>query len=62
LRADTAASCAALAEQGHERRGRGHARLHAHAMAEPITLGHFMAAHAWGLVRDHERLATRGGA
>jgi argininosuccinate lyase len=24
--------------------------------AEPITLGHFMAAHAWGLVRDHDRL------
>ncbi len=24
--------------------------------AEPITLGHLLAAHAWGLVRDHERL------
>jgi argininosuccinate lyase len=24
--------------------------------AEPITLGHLFAAHAWGLVRDHERL------
>jgi len=25
--------------------------------AEPITYGHLAAAHAWGLVRDHERLA-----
>jgi argininosuccinate lyase len=25
--------------------------------AEPITFGHFAAAHAWGLVRDFERLA-----
>jgi len=25
--------------------------------AEPITFGHLMAAHAWGLVRDRERLA-----
>jgi argininosuccinate lyase len=24
--------------------------------AEPITLGHLLAAHAWGLVRDYERL------
>jgi argininosuccinate lyase len=24
--------------------------------AEPITFGHLAAAHAWGLVRDHERL------
>ncbi len=24
--------------------------------AEPITFGHWAAAHAWGLVRDHERL------
>jgi argininosuccinate lyase len=24
--------------------------------AEPITLGHWAAAHAWALVRDHERL------
>ncbi len=24
--------------------------------AEPITFGHFAAGHAWGLVRDHERL------
>jgi argininosuccinate lyase len=24
--------------------------------AEPITFGHWTAAHAWGLVRDHERL------
>jgi argininosuccinate lyase len=25
--------------------------------AEPISFGHWAAAHAWGLVRDHERLA-----
>jgi argininosuccinate lyase len=25
--------------------------------AEPITFGHLAGAHAWGLVRDHERLA-----
>jgi argininosuccinate lyase len=25
--------------------------------AEPIAFGHWAAAHAWGLVRDHERLA-----
>jgi argininosuccinate lyase len=24
--------------------------------AEPVTFGHWAAAHAWGLVRDHERL------
>ena len=24
--------------------------------AEPITFGHLVAAHAWGIVRDHERL------
>jgi argininosuccinate lyase len=24
--------------------------------AEPITAGHFLAGHVWGLVRDHERL------
>ncbi len=24
--------------------------------AEPITFGHLLAAHAWGMVRDHERL------
>ncbi len=24
--------------------------------AEPITFGHWLAAHTWGLVRDHERL------
>jgi len=24
--------------------------------AEPITFGHWVAAHVWGLVRDHERL------
>ena len=57
LRADTAALVRALAEKGTSGAdavmpGFTHTRL-----AEPITLGHFMAAHAWGLVRDHERLA-----
>jgi len=57
LRADTAALVRALAAKGTSGAdavmpGFTHTRL-----AEPITLGHFMAAHAWGLVRDHERLA-----
>jgi argininosuccinate lyase len=57
LRTDTAALVRALAEKGTSGAdavmpGFTHTRL-----AEPITLGHFMAAHAWGLVRDHERLA-----
>jgi argininosuccinate lyase len=57
LRADTAALVRALADKGTSGAdavmpGFTHTRL-----AEPITLGHFMAAHAWGLVRDHERLA-----
>jgi argininosuccinate lyase len=57
LRADTGALVRALAEKGTSGAdavmpGFTHTRL-----AEPITLGHFMAAHAWGLVRDHERLA-----
>ena len=57
LRADTAALVRALAEKGTSGAdavmpGFTHTRL-----AEPITLGHFMGAHAWGLVRDHERLA-----
>ena len=56
LRADTAALVRALAEKGTSGAdavmpGFTHTRL-----AEPITLGHFMAAHAWGLVRDHQRL------
>jgi argininosuccinate lyase len=29
--------------------------------AEPITFGHWAAAHAWGLVRDHERLRDARG-
>jgi argininosuccinate lyase len=29
--------------------------------AEPITFGHLAAAHAWGLVRDHERLRDARG-
>jgi len=56
LRADTAALVRALADKGTSGAdavmpGFTHTRL-----AEPITLGHFMAAHAWGLVRDHQRL------
>jgi argininosuccinate lyase len=56
LRADTAGLVRALAEKGTSGAdavmpGFTHTRR-----AEPITLGHFMAGHAWGLVRDHERL------
>jgi argininosuccinate lyase len=56
LRADTAGLVRALAGKGTSGAdavmpGFTHTRL-----AEPITLGHFMAAHAWGLVRDHQRL------
>ena len=56
LRADTAGLVRALAEKGTSGAdavmpGFTHTRR-----AEPITLGHFMAAHAWGLVRDHQRL------
>jgi argininosuccinate lyase len=56
LRADTAKLVRALAEKGTSGAdavmpGFTHTRR-----AEPITLGHFMAGHAWGLVRDHERL------
>jgi argininosuccinate lyase len=56
LRTDTAALVRALAEKGTSGAdavmpGFTHTRV-----AEPITLGHFMAGHAWGLVRDHERL------
>src|SRR5206468_12920501 len=47
----------ALAEQGRAGAeavmpGYTHTRA-----AEPITFGHLAAAHAWALVRDHERLA-----
>ena len=56
LRADTARLVRALAGKGTDGAeavmpGFTHTRV-----AEPITLGHFMAGHAWGLVRDHERL------
>jgi argininosuccinate lyase len=56
LRADTAKLVRGLAEKGTSGAdavmpGFTHTRL-----AEPITLGHFMAGHAWGLVRDHDRL------
>jgi argininosuccinate lyase len=56
LRADTARLVRALAEKGTTGAdavmpGFTHTRV-----AEPITLGHFMAGHAWGLVRDRERL------
>ena len=56
LRADTGRLVRALAEKGTNGAeavmpGFTHTRA-----AEPITLGHFMAGHAWGLVRDHERL------
>ena len=57
LRADTARLVRALADKGTSGAdavmpGFTHTRV-----AEPITLGHFMAGHTWGLVRDHERLA-----
>jgi argininosuccinate lyase len=51
----------------------GHARAHADTvmpgtthgrLAQPVTLGHHLLAHAWALVRDRERLAqwsTRAG-
>ena len=56
LRAATAALVAALVAKGREGAdavmpGYTHTRA-----AEPITFGHWAAAHAWGLVRDHERL------
>jgi argininosuccinate lyase len=56
LRADTARLVQALVEKGTGGAdavmpGFTHTRV-----AEPITLGHFMAGHVWGLVRDHERL------
>ncbi len=56
LRAGVAGLVAALAEKGREGAdvvmpGYTHTRA-----AEPITFGHWAAAHAWGLVRDFDRL------
>jgi argininosuccinate lyase len=56
LRAGIASLVAALAEKGREGAdvvmpGYTHTRA-----AEPITFGHWAAAHAWGLVRDFDRL------
>jgi argininosuccinate lyase len=56
LRAGLAHLVRTLVERGHEGQdavmpGYTHTRA-----AEPITFGHGAAAHAWGLVRDHERL------
>ena len=58
LRAGLADLVRALVGKGHEGRdvvmpGYTHTRA-----AEPITFGHWAAAHAWGLVRDHERLGS----
>jgi argininosuccinate lyase len=57
LRAGTAALVEALVEKGRAGAdavmpGYTHTRA-----AEPVTFGHLAAAHAWALVRDHERLA-----
>ena len=57
LREGVAALVGALAEQGRAGAdapmpGYTHTRA-----AEPITFGHLAAAHAWALVRDHQRLA-----
>jgi argininosuccinate lyase len=57
LRAGLRGLVAALAAKGHAGAalvmpGFTHTRA-----AEPITFGHWAAAHAWGLVRDAERLA-----
>jgi argininosuccinate lyase len=56
LRDGVSALVAALVAKGREGAdavmpGYTHTRA-----AEPITFGHWAAAHAWGLVRDHERL------
>ncbi|PYQ50066.1 MAG: argininosuccinate lyase [Acidobacteria bacterium] len=56
LRVATASLVHALADQGTAGAdavmpGFTHTRA-----AEPITFGHFAAAHAWALARDHERL------
>jgi argininosuccinate lyase len=57
LRAAVASLVAALVDKGRAGTdavmpGYTHTRA-----AEPITFGHLAAAHAWALVRDHERLA-----
>jgi argininosuccinate lyase len=57
LRAAITALVAALVEKGRAGAdavmpGYTHTRA-----AEPITFGHLAAAHAWALVRDHDRLA-----
>jgi len=57
LRGALAALVEALAEKGRAGAGAvmpGYTHTRA---AEPITFGHLAAAHAWALVRDHERLA-----
>ena len=56
LRAGLAGLVAALVEKGREGKGAvmpGYTHTRA---AEPITFGHWAASHAWGLVRDFERL------
>jgi argininosuccinate lyase len=56
LRAGLAGLVAALVEKGREGKGAvmpGYTHTRA---AEPITFGHWAAAHAWGLVRDFDRL------
>src|SRR4029450_4709200 len=57
LRPALASLVSALVEKGREGKDAvmpGYTRTRA---AEPITFGHLAAAHAWALVRDHERLA-----
>ena len=61
LREGVAGLVRALAAQGRDGAeavmpGYTHTRA-----AEPITFGHWAAAHAWGLVRDHERLRDARG-
>jgi argininosuccinate lyase len=56
LRERTAALVEALAKQGWSGAGQVMAGYTHMRPAEPITYGHFMAAHAWALVRDRERL------
>ena len=56
LRAAIAGLVSALCDQGGEGADAvmpGYTHIRA---AEPITFGHFAGAHAWGLVRDFERL------
>ncbi|HSD28903.1 MAG TPA: argininosuccinate lyase [Vicinamibacteria bacterium] len=61
LRAGVAGLVKALVGKGHEGAdavmpGYTHTRA-----AEPITFGHWAAAHAWGLVRDRDRLRDARG-